>query len=119
MARRIVGGLSVTGLGRTTCSFYTPGDDHIVFSSTQSASRDCPPEADKSKGYVWPIYPSYQFYRARPDGKDMLPIEPGAPSAYNAEMVTCKNGAVIFTSDRGGDLDLYTGRLDGSGIGIP
>jgi len=105
-----------SGLGRTTCSFYSPSDDHIVFSSTQSASRDCPPEADKSKGYVWPIYPSYQFYRAHPDGKDMIPIEPGAPSAYNAEMVTCKNGGVIFTSDRGGDLDLYTGRLDGSGM---
>jgi len=104
------------GLGRTTCSFFTPDDDHIIFSSTQGAHRECPPEADKSKGYVWAIYPTYQFYRARPDGKDMIPIEPGGPSAYNAEMVTCKNGAVIFTSDRGGDLDLYTGRFDSKGM---
>ena len=105
-----------SGLGRTTCSFYHPSDDFILFSSTQSGSRDCPPEPDKSKGYAWPIYPTYQFYRARPDGKDMLPIEPGAPSAYNAELVTCKNGQVLFTSDRGGDLDLYTARLDSSGM---
>jgi Tol biopolymer transport system component len=104
------------GLGRTTCSFYTPEDDHVIFSSTQAGSRDCPPEADKSHGYVWSLYPTYQFYRAKPDGKDMIPIEPGGPSAYNAEMVTCKNGAVVFTSDRGGDLDLYTGRLDASGF---
>ncbi|MBS1963072.1 MAG: M28 family peptidase [Bdellovibrionales bacterium] len=104
------------GLGRTTCSFFTPDDDHIIFSSTQSGGRECPAEPDKSKGYVWALYPSYQFYRATSESKDMIPIEPGAPSAYNAEMVTCKNGAVIFTSDRGGDLDLYTGRLDGSGM---
>ena len=104
------------GLGRTTCSFFTPKDDFIIFSSTQAASRDCPPEADKSKGYVWSIYPTYQFYRAHPDGKDMLPIEPGGPSSYNAEMVTCKNGSVIFTSDRNGDLDLYTGKFDRSGM---
>jgi Tol biopolymer transport system component len=105
-----------SGLGRTTCSFYAPDDDHIVFSSTQSASRECPPEADKSKGYVWSLYPSFQFYRAKTDGTDMIPIEPGAPSAYNAEMVTCKDGQVIFTSDRGGDLDLYIGRLDSRGM---
>jgi Tol biopolymer transport system component len=104
------------GFGRTTCSFFTPDDDHIIFSSTQAASHACPPEADKSKGYAWAIYPTYQFYRARPDGQDMIPIEPGGPSAYNAEMVTCGNGQVIFTSDRGGDLDLYTGHFDSSGM---
>jgi Tol biopolymer transport system component len=104
------------GLGRTTCSFYTPDDDHIIYSSTESGSRECPPEADKSKGYVWSIYPTYQFYRANPDGKNRTPIEPGGPSSYNAEMVTCKNGMAIFTSDRGGDLDLYTARFDSSGM---
>ncbi len=104
------------GMGRTTCSFFTPDDDHIVFSSTHSAGKECPVEPDKSKGYLWPIYPTYQFYRARADGKDVIPIEPGAPSSYNAELVTCKDGKVVFTSDRGGDLDLYVGRLDGRGM---
>jgi Tol biopolymer transport system component len=105
-----------TGKGRTTCSFFYPKDDFILFSSTHASSLDCPPEPDKAKTYAWPVYPSYQFYRAKPDGTDVLPIEPGAPSAYNAEMVTCRDGKVIFTSDRGGDLDLYVGRLGSRGM---
>lgn len=105
-----------SGAGRTTCSFYYPDNEHILYSSTHSAAKECPTEPDKSKGYAWPIYPTYQFYRAKKDGKDVLPIEPGAPSAYNAEMVSCKDGKVIFTSDRGGDLDLYVGKLDSSGM---
>lgn len=105
-----------SGAGRTTCSFFYPNDNFILYSSTHSSSKDCPPEPDKSKGYAWPIYPTYQFYRARADGRDVLPIEPGGPSAYNAEMVSCKDGKVIFTSDRNGDLDLYVGKLDGSGM---
>lgn len=104
------------GMGRTTCAFFYPKDDFVLFSSTHSSSKDCPPEPDKSKGYAWPIYPTYQFYRARTDGRDVIPIEPGGPSAYNAEMVSCKDGKVIFTSDRNGDLDLYVGKLDGSGM---
>lgn len=105
-----------SGSGRTTCAFYTPDDDTIIYSSTHAVSKDCPVEPDKSKGYAWPIYPTYQFYRAKTNGTDVIPIEPGAPSAYNAEMVTCKDGKVIFTSDRNGDLDLYTGRLDKKGM---
>jgi Tol biopolymer transport system component len=104
------------GFGRTTCSFFYPDNEHILYSSTHDASKECPAEADKSKSYAWPVYPSYQFYRAGLDGKDVIPIEPGAPSAYNAELVTCRDGKVIFTSDRGGDLDLYVGRLDSKGM---
>jgi Tol biopolymer transport system component len=105
-----------SGLGRTTCSFFTPNDDAILYSSTHAASKDCPPEPDRSKTYAWPIYQTYQFYKAKPNGKDIVPIEPGAPTAYNGELVTCKDGKVIFTSDRNGDLDLYTGKLDRRGM---
>jgi len=45
-----------TGEGRDTCSYYTPDDSHIIYSSTQSASSYCPPIPDMSYGYLWPIY---------------------------------------------------------------
>lgn len=105
-----------SGQGRTTCAYYTPNNKWIVYSSTHATSKACPAEPDKSKGYLWPIYPSYQFYRATPDGKEITPMEPGAPSAYNGEMTLCKDGSAIFTSDRNGDLDLYTGKVDSKGM---
>jgi TolB protein len=104
------------GEGRTTCGFYTPDDNRIIYSSTHVDNKRCPPEPDKSQGYVWPIYPTYQFYSVKADATDVKPMEPGAPSAYNAEMTVCKDGKVVFTSDRNGDLDLYTGKIDGQGF---
>jgi Tol biopolymer transport system component len=104
------------GLGRTTCAFYYPNDSRILFSSTHASNSACPAPPDFSKGYVWPIYSSYQIYSTKPDGSNLTPIEPGAPRAYNAETTVCKDGSVVFTSDRGGDLDLYFGKLDSFGL---
>ncbi len=105
-----------TGKGRTTCAFYLPGDDRILYSSTHATDEACPAEPDRSKGYVWPIYHSYQPYTVQPGKPEsILPFEPAAPKAYNAEAVTCRDGSVVFTSDRDGDLDLYVGKLDSFG----
>jgi hypothetical protein len=106
-----------TGRGRTTCSFYLPGDERILYSSTHSSDAACPAEPDRSKGYVWPIYPSYQLYSVNPQKPESIQaMEPTAPSAYNAEAVTCRDGSVIFTSDRDGDLELYTAKIDRQGL---
>ena len=59
-----------TGRGRTTCSYFFPAGDRILFSSTHATSAECPPKPDYSRGYVWPIYDSYQIY---PPGR-MVPI---------------------------------------------
>lgn len=103
------------GKGRTTCSFYFPDNSRILYSSTFASDSACPAPPDMSHGYVWPIYPTFQMYSAKPDGSDTLPLEPGAPKAYNAEGTVCKDGSVVFTSDRDGDLDLYTAKLDPMG----
>lgn len=100
------------GQGRTTCAFYFHDNSRILFSSTFATSEKCPTPPDMSQGYVWPIYPSYQIYSTKPDGSDILALEPGAPRAYNAEATVCHDGSVVFTSDRNGDLDLYRGQLD-------
>ena len=64
-----------------------------------------------SHGYVWALY-GYQLYTARTDGSDVRPLAPGP--GYNAEATVSRDGWVVFTSTRDGDLDLYKMRLDGS-----
>jgi len=54
-----------TGNGRTTCAYYLPGDDKIVYASTHLADDNCPPPPDRSKGYVWQLYDSFDiFYKS-------------------------------------------------------
>jgi len=103
-----------TGKGRTTCGYFSyPDGQHIIFASTHAASDSCPPPPDRSHGYVWAIYDSYDIYEANPDGSDITPLvrSPG----YDAEATWChKGGKFIFTSTRDGDLDLYVRKDDGS-----
>jgi Tol biopolymer transport system component len=107
--------LASTGTGRTTCAYYLPDDEWIVYGSTHEGSPDCPPVPDHSQGYVWPIYPSYDIYRARPDGSEVsrLTNSPG----YDAEATVSPAGdRIVFTSTRDGDLDIYSMKNDGSDV---
>lgn len=104
-----------TGRGRTTCAYFIPKTDRILYASTHEASPDCPPPPDHSKGYVWALYPSYDIYTARSDGSDLrrLTDQPG----YDAEATCSTDGSrIIFTSVRDGDLDLYSMKPDGSDV---
>ncbi|MAF27143.1 MAG: hypothetical protein QGI43_00615 [Gemmatimonadota bacterium] len=104
-----------TGLGRTTCSYFIPGTDRIIFSSTHAASKECPPPPDFSRGYVWPIYSGYDIYTARDDGSDLVRITDSG--VYDAEATLSPDGEwVLFTSTRDGDLDIYRMRPDGSEV---
>jgi TolB protein len=104
-----------TGTGRTTCSYFLPGDESVIYASTHLASPDCPPPPDMSHGYVWRIDPGYDVFRARADGTGLerLTDTPG----YDAEATVSPQGdKIVFTSMRDGDLDIYTMNLDGSGV---
>lgn len=104
-----------TGMGTTTCSYFLPKQKRILFSSTHLGGRECPPRPDRSKGYVWPIYPSFDIFTARPDGSDVkqLTNTPG----YDAEATVSKDGKrIVFTSMRDGDLDIYT--MDSNGKNV-
>jgi Tol biopolymer transport system component len=102
-----------SGKGRTTCGYYRyPQGDRIVYATTEGGSTDCPPKPDMSKGYVWPVYPSFDIVEANPDGSNPKRIT--TASGYDAEMTWChKGGKMVFTSMRDGDLDLY--EMDESG----
>ena len=108
------------GTGRTTCGWWMKNDKRILFSSTHEGDPKCPPKPDFSKGYVWPVYPTYRIYSVKPDGTDLRPLFPrtlraGERSGYNAESVVSPDGTrIVFTSDRGGDLDIWTMNSDGS-----
>jgi Tol biopolymer transport system component len=102
------------GQGATTCSFFLPGDREVLYSSTQLAGPACPPRPDRSRGYVWAIHPSYDIFRAAADGSNVRRLT-DAPG-YDAEATVCgKDGSIVFTSVRDGDLELYRMNADGSG----
>ena len=45
-----------TGLGRTTCAYFMPGDSTVVYASTHAADTACPEVPRRGpRGYVWPI----------------------------------------------------------------
>ncbi len=105
-----------SGKGRTTCGYFSwPQGERMLYATTEGASPDCPPSPDMSQGYVWAIYPSYDIVWQRGPGQ---PTEPFLPNpGYDAEATACmKDGRVIFTSTRGGDLDLWSAKPDGSDL---
>jgi Tol biopolymer transport system component len=104
-----------SGRGATTCSYFLPGDREVIFASTEAGSPVCPPRPDHSQGYVWALYPSYDIFRANADGSNLrrLTTTPG----YDAEGTVCgKDGSIVFTSVRDGDIDLYRMDADGGNV---
>lgn len=104
-----------TGEGRTTCSYFYPSGDRIIYSSTHHHDASCPPTPDFSMGYVWPIYHTYDVFVANADGSDLRQLT--TEDGYDAEATVSPVGdRVVFTSVRNGDLDLYSMNLDGSDV---
>lgn len=103
------------GEGRTTCSYFFNKNKNILYGSTHLGAKECPPNPDFSKGYVWAIYPTYDIFSATADGKNIkqLTNSPG----YDAEATVSTDGKkVIFTSMRDGDLDLYVMDTKGKNV---
>lgn len=106
-----------TGKGRTTCSFFMPDGQHILYASTHGTQQNCPePPKHRSDGkYVWAVYPEFDIYMADLNGKVVKQItnSPG----YDAEVVVSPNGKKIaFTSMRSGDLEIWMMDIDGTNL---
>jgi len=106
-----------TGLGRTTCSYFMPGDTTIVYGSTHLGGDACPPEPERRTDgkYLWPVYSTFDIFVSDLNGNiiKQLTNEPG----YDAEATVSRQGdKIVFTSDRSGDLELYTMDIDGSNV---
>ncbi len=103
-----------TGKGRTTCGYFYPDGKSLLYASTHEAGAACPPRPGFDRGYVWPVYESYDIYRAALDGSNLRPLTrtPG----YDAEATISPDGRIVFTSVRDGDMEIYSMNGDGSDV---
>jgi Tol biopolymer transport system component len=106
------------GKGRTTCAFMYPDNKHILYGSTHLGSSDCPPTPDRTKygnKYIWPIYESFDIFKADTNGNIIKQIT--KTKGYDAEAtISPKGDKIVFTSMRDGDLELYTMDINGKHV---
>ena len=107
--------LQSSGNGATTCAHLFPGDKELLYASTHLGGDACPPKPDMSLGYVWALYDSYDIFKKNlsTGAIEQLTHEPG----YDAEATVCgKDGSIVFTSTRDGDIELYRMDADGKNV---
>ena len=96
------------GKGKTTCSFFQPGTDRVIFASTHDdleAEKKQKAELDfrasgKQRRYSWDYDEHFEIYSAKRDGSDLrnLTNSPG----YDAEgSFSPDRKQIVFTSLRG------------------
>jgi len=102
-----------TGKGRTTCSYFMPGDSTIIYASTHLADAACPAEPPRGEKYVWPIYEGFDIFISDLKGNVIKQVTKN--KGYDAEATVSPQGdKIVFTSTRSGDLELWTMNIDGS-----
>ncbi len=93
-----------TGKGRTTCSYFLR-DGRILYASTHGVADTCPSVPRLKGRYVWPLY-EYDLYVYDPRTDSLQAFLPH--KGYDAEATVSPDGRyLLFTSQRGGDLDLW------------
>ena len=102
------------GKGRTTCSYFYPYKNQILYASTHLHGDSCPPPPNMALGYVWALY-NYDVFIANEDGSNIRTLF--ASDGYDAEATISQDGKkIVFTSTRDGDLDIYTMDADGKNV---
>jgi Tol biopolymer transport system component len=95
------------GMGKTTCSFFHPVEDRVLFASTHldpdavaKQKQELQLRAEgKQRRYAWDYDETYDIFTSKPDGSDMIRLtsEPG----YDAECAFSPDGAwIVFSSNR-------------------
>lgn len=104
-----------SGMGRTTCAYFLPGDKEILYASTHLGADTCPAQPPRKVDgkYVWPVYDTYDIFVA--DLKGNFNRQLTNVKGYDAEGTVSPDGkTIVFTSTRSGDLELWTMGIDGS-----
>lgn len=106
-----------TGKGRTTCSYFLPGDRSVLYASTHEADAACPAPVNwrETGKYVWPLYDSYEIYYTDLSGTVTQRLTDN--KYYDAEATVSPDGnKIVFTSTRNGDIDLYIMDINGKNV---
>lgn len=103
-----------TGQGATTCSFIYPDNKSVLYGSTHLGDPACPPRPDMRMGYVWAVYDTYDIFKANIDGSN--PVQLTKTPGYDAEATIAKDGRIVFTSVRDGDMEIYSMNGDGGDV---
>ena len=116
-----------TGRGRTTCAWFHPDGERILFASshfdpniaqTEEAERKQQAEdarTGRRRRYSWDFDPHMELVTTDRNGDDMqrLTQSPG----YDAECAYSPDGSqIVFCSDRDGDPDIYIMDADGENV---
>ena len=102
-----------SGEGKTTCGYFLP-DGRLVYSSTHHHGAAPPPRPDRSQGYVWPFFRTFDLFLR---GKDGALTQLTDSDGYDAETTASPDGkTLVFTSHRDGGMALYTMGVDGSDL---
>ena len=131
------------GSGKTTCGFFQPGTDRVIFASTHGDSEAAAKQkaelefraSGKERRYAWDYDDTFEIYSGKQDGTDRVNLthSPG----YDAEGSVSPNGKqIVFCSlrsafpvekfspelrsqyekDRSWFRDIYLMSVDGSNV---
>jgi TolB protein len=116
-----------TGRGRTTCSYFHPTENKVLFSSSHEdpnldkTETDARKEEEENKKagrrprYKWDFDPYTEIYEADLQGNILKKLTD--VKGYDAEAAYSPDGKLIaFCSDRDGDPDLYVMNADGTNV---
>ncbi|MBM3998392.1 MAG: biopolymer transporter Tol [Planctomycetes bacterium] len=115
------------GRGRTTCSYFSPDGQRLLFASshedpnlhaTEEAERaqlEDDRRAGRRRRYAWAFDEQMDMYETDPHGKILRRLTKEA--GYDAEGAYSRDGTKIaFCSTRDGDPDLYVMNADGTDV---
>jgi Tol biopolymer transport system component len=117
------------GAGKTTCGFFHPKLDKIIFASSHldpDAKKHYEPEfkaraeekaTKKRRRYVWDFDPFMEIFESNLDGSGLKRLTNS--KGYDAEGSYSPDGKqIVFCSNRSGDknLELYIMNADGSNV---
>ena len=95
------------GTGKTTCGFFQPGTDRVIFASTQADPQSLAKQkaelefraSGKQRRYAWDYDDTFEIYSAKQDGTGLVNLTNS--SGYDAEDAFSPDGQqIVFCSLR-------------------
>ncbi len=111
------------GRGRTTCAYFTPDGNSLLFSSAHTHPELAKIEKDARdlaaaggrRRYQWDFDEYMDIYVSNFNSKELTQLTDS--KGYDAEASYSHDGKqIVFTSTRDGDPDLYIMNSDGTGV---